>query len=140
MISLRYEKWTFTLNFGDSLVKAFLLLLFLLGGGSFIAMAIPLIERKVKPNGWYGFRTPWTMSDPDIWYPVNEFGGRRFLWVGVTEIVAAVILFFIPQLSIDAYCWGVLAAVLLALVVTGIQMIRYLRRFPKRKPGDKQLS
>lgn len=119
-------------------MKAWFLLAFLLGGGLFIAMSVPLIKRKVKPNGWYGFRTVRTLSDPDVWYPVNEFGGRRLLWVGVTEMVAALVLFFIPQLDTDAYCLGVLIAIVLAMVVTGIQMIRYLRQFPKEKSEDKR--
>lgn len=117
-------------------MKAWFLVAFLLGGALFIALSVPLIKRKVKPNGWYGFRTPRTLSDPEVWYPVNEFGGRRFLWVGVTEMVVALVLFFIPQLDIDAYCLGVLIAIVLASVVTGIQMIRYLRQFPKGKSGD----
>ena len=34
-------------------------------------VSIPLILRKVAPNHVYGFRTKLTLTDPDIWYPVN---------------------------------------------------------------------
>jgi len=37
-----------------------------------IAVSIPLIFGKIKPNRWYGFRTPTTLSDEQIWYAANK--------------------------------------------------------------------
>ncbi|MFH0785574.1 MAG: SdpI family protein [Pseudomonadota bacterium] len=52
-------------------------------------IAIPLVLRKVPRNPVYGFRTPATMSDDDIWYSANAHFGRgliasTFLGVGIT--------------------------------------------------------
>jgi len=35
------------------------------------AISIPLILRKIKPNGLYGFRVKQTLEDPALWYAVN---------------------------------------------------------------------
>lgn len=48
-----------------------------------IALAFPLIQRKVKPNYWYGFRIPRSFRSEDHWYRINEFGGRLQLRAGV---------------------------------------------------------
>ena len=42
----------------------------------FIGLSIPLLLNKVPPNLWYGFRTRLTLSDPQIWYPVNAWGAK----------------------------------------------------------------
>ena len=88
-------------------------------GGLFILMGIPLIKRSVKPNRWYGFRTPRTPKDPNVRYPANEFGGKRFLWVGVAIIAAAVILYFVPDISFVANVSAVGAVAVIGLVIMG---------------------
>lgn len=40
-----------------------------------LALFIPLVLGKVPPNNAYGFRTPKTLSSPDIWYPANRVAG-----------------------------------------------------------------
>lgn len=40
-----------------------------------IAISIPLILEKVKPNRVYGFRTQKTLSNEIIWYQANKFLG-----------------------------------------------------------------
>ncbi len=44
-----------------------------------IALAVPLILRKVPPNGFYGFRLPKTQSDPRIWYAANRAAGLNLV-------------------------------------------------------------
>ena len=36
-----------------------------------IALAGPLLLRRIPPNGLYGFRTPSTLRDERLWYEVN---------------------------------------------------------------------
>lgn len=38
-------------------------------------VAVPMVLGKVPPNGFYGFRTPKTLSSAAIWYPANRFSG-----------------------------------------------------------------
>ena len=53
--------------------------LLLVACGVIAATALPLILKMVPPNSVYGFRTPLTLSDPGIWFPVNVFTGWSLL-------------------------------------------------------------
>lgn len=53
----------------------------------FIALAIPLILRRIPPNRWYGFRTRKTRSNDRIWYEANRIAGWDLLWAGVAVFV-----------------------------------------------------
>lgn len=51
---------------------------FLIGVGVpllILLLSIPMVMGKVPPNGVYGFRTPKTLSSPEIWYPANRASG-----------------------------------------------------------------
>jgi len=48
-----------------------------------ILVSIPLVLGKVSPNGMYGFRTPKTLSSPDIWYPANRAAGWFMIAAGI---------------------------------------------------------
>jgi SdpI/YfhL protein family len=56
--------------------------LFLVDGLLFAAIGVPLALDKVPPNSWYGFRTPKTLSDPDIWYAINRSSGIDLMIAG----------------------------------------------------------
>ncbi len=47
-----------------------------------IGVSVPLVLRKVRPNRWYGFRTPATLKDERLWYEVNARTGMDMLGVG----------------------------------------------------------
>lgn len=53
----------------------------------FVALGYPMYRRMVGPNTIYGFRTVQTVSDPDVWYPVNERSGKRLIAIGLVLIV-----------------------------------------------------
>ena len=42
--------------------------LFALVGLMFVGLSIPLIQKRIPPNRFYGFRTAKSLSDPKIWY------------------------------------------------------------------------
>jgi hypothetical protein len=111
-----------------------LLLLFVGAGLLLIAISIPLMQRRIKPNYWYGFRTKRTLSNPDIWYEVNAYAGKRLLVSGFMTTMAAIGLYFIPRLTIDGYAWSMLFFALVPLTIGVWQSFQYLdRRFPKAK-------
>ncbi|WP_262693666.1 SdpI family protein [Kordiimonas aquimaris] len=71
----------------------------------FIAMGIPLALDKVAPNHWYGFRTQRTLESVEVWYSVNNIGGKSFIVAG---IISAIIVFMLQRywsadLSVKAY-------------------------------------
>lgn len=100
----------------------------LIGGTAllFIGLSIPLIRRRVRPNWLYGFRTPSTVHDEQLWYEVNEKTSRDLLWVGIGALVITAI-HLAGAISTDTF--GVVAVVWLTggalwSVVHGFVIIR----------------
>ena len=62
------------------------------------ALGVPMWREKIPPNALYGFRTPRTVTDERVWYPVNRVGGRDLFLAGVAmaAIAAALHLAFGP--------------------------------------------
>ena len=57
----------------------------------FIALAIPLILRKVPPNVVYGYRTRATLANDAIWYDANAHFGRGLLIAcAISGVLAAI--------------------------------------------------
>ena len=57
-----------------------------------MAIAIPLLLQKVKPNRWYGIRTARTRNDDELWYRANRLYGMAMLTAGVVFFVLSAIL------------------------------------------------
>ncbi|MCO5196653.1 MAG: SdpI family protein [Anaerolineae bacterium] len=98
------------------------IIFFVLIGLLLVAVAIPLIRGKIKPNSWYGFRVRATLDNPDVWYPVNAYAGKRLLALGVVSIVFSVLIPLIwPSITLDAYAVAVtviwIGGMLLILIV-----------------------
>ncbi|HLV80261.1 MAG TPA: SdpI family protein [Chthonomonadaceae bacterium] len=80
-------------------------------GFLFMGLSLPLIQRRVKPNPWYGFRTRKTLSEARIWYAANEFSGRLFFVTGLLMVMAAILFLpfgLIPHVGAAIYlgaCW-----------------------------------
>ena len=73
--------------------------MFIFVGLLFVAVSIPLILRRIKPNPWYGFRTPKTLGSEYIWYEANAHSGSLMLVAGLVTAGAGVILTLLPGLS-----------------------------------------
>ena len=61
-------------------------------GVLFIILSVPVILKMVKPNHWYGFRTPKTLSNEPIWYKANYVFGWDLAGVGAVVILAAFVM------------------------------------------------
>ena len=109
----------------------FLLILFLVGGAVLIGISIPLIQGRVRPNPGYGFRVRRTLEDPNLWYPVNSYSGWWLLGVGLTEIVVATALYFVPELNVTLYASIVGVVVVGGVIIGLIQTFRYLHHLEK---------
>jgi uncharacterized membrane protein len=42
---------------------------------------------RVRPNWFMGFRTPWTLADPEVWRVTHRMGGRLMFVAGLTIII-----------------------------------------------------
>jgi len=96
--------------------------------GLCIGLAVPLMLRWVKPNCWYGFRTRKTFSDERIWYEANAYTGRRLLELSIFEILAAVLLYFVPGFCANPEAYMQTTTVLMVggLLIILILSFRYL--------------
>lgn len=56
-----------------------------------MAIARPLILRRVPPNQIYGVRFSATYADEWVWYEANEASGRDFLKWGAAQVAAAIL-------------------------------------------------
>lgn len=93
-----------------------------------MALAVPLMLRWVRPNPWYGFRVPATLSNEKLWYEANAYTGRYLFAVGAIGLIAAIGLAYVPGLTENTYAWAFLILFGVALAVMVILSFRYLRR------------
>ena len=92
-------------------------------------LAIPMLQQRFPPNRWIGWRTSRTLADPKMWYAVNAFVARYLLLMGAGILVAAIVLFFVPNLSVDAYALLVTGVMLGLLTLLIVQGYRYQNRY-----------
>jgi uncharacterized membrane protein len=90
-----------------------LTLLFIATGVVMIALAIPLMRRRVKPNSIYGLRIPATFADEWVWYEANARSGRDLMVLGFLLIATPIILALIPGVTPDLLA-GISSAVAVA--------------------------
>src|SRR5438045_6739 len=64
-----------------------------------IALAIPLVRGKVRPNTLYGVRFPQSFQSNDAWFAINRFGGKRMIVWSIPLILTGIICFFLPLKS-----------------------------------------
>ena len=59
-------------------------------GALFVAIgsAMP----RLRPNRWYGVRTPWSLSDEQVWARTHRLAGMSMTGAGIAMIVAALAL------------------------------------------------
>jgi hypothetical protein len=100
--------------------------MFVVSGLLLSVISIPMILKKIKPNGLYGFRVKKTMENPDIWYAVNSYSGKWLLGTGLVIVAAATGLSFVPNLTIDTYALSVLAVFVFAFAVSIAASVRYM--------------
>jgi len=93
-----------------------------------IAIAVPMVKRKVPRNPIYGFRTRKTLSRDDIWYKANEYSGRTLIVVGIVTVLTALVLAPIPGISKDVYALLCLAGFTASMGWSLVTSFRYLNR------------
>jgi len=62
-----------------------------------IPLAIPLCRRKIRMNGFYGVRLARSFESDELWYRINEYGGRRLILWSFGLIGFGVLSFFVTS-------------------------------------------
>ena len=95
-----------------------------------IAVGLPLWAHRIRPNLWYGFRTPATLRDERIWYPVNQETGGWLIVTGLVTLPVVIATFAlglpVPQLPLVNLVPFVTG--LFVMVVRGFLRIHRLQR------------
>lgn len=87
-------------------------------------LGIPLMLELVPPNRLYGFRTPQTLTNRELWYRANRFAGYA-LFVAAAASGAVFLLF--PQFASGRSWEGVLVLVA-PLAIAVMSSLVYARR------------
>ncbi|HXH71204.1 MAG TPA: SdpI family protein [Mariprofundaceae bacterium] len=69
----------------------------------FIALALPLVRRKVPPNVIYGFRTRATLGDKTIWYEANAHMGRGLIAASLCSALVVTAIYLLRPLPADLF-------------------------------------
>lgn len=86
-----------------------------------VALAIPLLRRRVRPNGLYGLRVPATFADDWVWYEANARFARDLLILGLLHLASTLALSLVPGISeavsTPSGAWLLLVGVLFIAVI-----------------------
>jgi uncharacterized membrane protein len=103
-------------------------IVFILIGILIFVMGAVLYLGKIPPNRWFGFRTPDTLANKDLWYKANRYLGRDVMilvlyWILVTLIINNLKL----EYPVSLLVWVVSIWVgMFAVIIRGLL---YLNRF-----------
>lgn len=84
---------------------------------------------RVKSNFFFGIKTPWTLSDPDVWNRTHRLGGALFFSLGLLLIPSAL---FLPQKGCMAVLLG---GGLTAAGLPALQSYRWYREISRSREG-----
>lgn len=96
-------------------------------------LSLPPWFEKIPPNPFYGFRIAPALDDPAVWYATNRYAAVRMFAAGLLTTAAAVGLYFVPGLTIDAYARACLAVFAAVFAPGMIQSYRYMRGLARGK-------
>ena len=104
-------------------------LIFSAAGVLFIALGIPLLRGRVRPNSWYGCRTEKTLSDEKVWYAVNRVTGRDIVAGGIALVACSLaLLLFGRGMNPTHAVLALLFVLLLSVVIMAIDSHRTQKR------------
>ncbi len=94
-----------------------------------IVLSIPLIFERIPPNSLYGFRTPKTRHNEDIWYRANKFAGKTMFLAGfITAGTGFIFTIWGQYLETLTIAWISLVVIFATLLGAVTAAFLYLRR------------
>lgn len=107
-----------------------LLTIVMLAAGLVVILgALPMALGRLRPNHWYGYRTPASLASKDVWDQTNRTAGRWLLAVGALVIVATLTL---RLLEVDpaTSALSTTALLMLGVLTAGARAYAQERRHP----------
>ena len=90
-----------------------------------VGLSVPMIKRWVKPNLWYGFRTSKTLADEKVWYEANAYSGRLLFIVGISWVVAAVGLRYVPTIGTDLAAYNTVYGLIVMIELLAVVALSF---------------
>ncbi len=81
-------------------------------------VSIPLILRKIKMNGVYGFRISKAFESDENWYAINEFGGKALAFWGIAVTVVGIACFSVAPATAFTVSKVSFVSVAIPIVIT----------------------
>ena len=102
-----------------------------------IAIGLPLADRRIPPNRWYGVRLRETFADRHVWYETNAQAGRDLMLLGALFVVLALGLAdVLPTARFVMWCGPVFVLGALLITVRSLRLARRLWRERRGNPGS----
>ncbi|HRE83062.1 MAG TPA: SdpI family protein [Opitutaceae bacterium] len=98
-------------------------------------VARPLIQRRVKPNEWYGIRVRAAYLSDEAWYEINHYGGRWFFAWGLVLLGVALFGLGVSKPHWSAYNVGAVCVITFSLFTIWLKIARYARSWENRAGG-----
>jgi len=116
-----------------------LLITFTAAGLLAACLGLPLMLRRIPPNRFYGFRTPATLRDPEIWYPANAFAGRLLLVWGILCALVAGFAYLWPGIEKPIYValnFGAIVGGALVMVLACLRALGGIKADRNQEQGN----
>ncbi|MDD5189579.1 MAG: SdpI family protein [Dehalococcoidales bacterium] len=136
VVFLAYFLYVYVLTLLWNLEVSFDMTRALIPAVGILFLVVGLMMLKAKRNYFIGIRTPWTLSNDEVWDRTHKLGGRLFI---ITGVVTAVIGAFLAFIAI----WVMLGLILATTLVTVVYSYVIFRRLEKEgkatlvRPGTK---
>ena len=89
-----------------------------------LILGVPLAQRRVRPNRWYGLRLPATFADETVWYDANAATGRDMMALGAAFTSFALLLALLPGVTDLTYA---ITCGLTLVGATAVLTVRWIR-------------
>jgi len=88
---------------------------------------------KIKSNWFIGIRTPWTLSNDEVWDKTHRLGGKLFMLLGLFMLTA-------PILPGQFIFLGMIILIIVLTAVTTIYSYVLFKKYKKNEPGIAERS
>ncbi|MBW2972711.1 DUF1648 domain-containing protein [Candidatus Woesearchaeota archaeon] len=121
--------YIYMLTIGWNLGYRFNMTLAILPAFAILFFIIGIVVERAERNWFIGIRTPWTLSDDDVWKKTHRLGGKMFKACAVLAVIGMLL----PRYSV----WFVLVPVMFTALFTIIYSYVIFAKMKRKKSKKK---
>lgn len=114
------------------------LCVFIAVGLIYIGVGVPLWQRRIRRNPWYGLRCPDSLSSDAVWYESNAICGKQFVQLGAVFIAVAGALYFVRWSDPEVYALALCGVLTFGTILVAVLSLSAAQRIRRRIEGDGQ--